>query len=112
MSRLLSFVIQRSDMPDPSTLQVGDKIRVVAVPKGDFWALASGSTYLEKTVLVLEWMVGKEYTIAWIDEDGKPWVDVDYPDPECTEHSMAIMDCESWILLQAEPGAAPDRSGR
>lgn len=84
-------------MPDPAQLKVGDRIQIVAVPKGDLWALESGSDYLEETVRVLKWMVGKQFEVAWIDEDGKPWVDVaDYPDPEGGEHSMAIMDEESW----------------
>ena len=100
-----------SDMPEPYTLRVGDRIRIVAVPKGDLWALASGATYLEKTVRMLEWMVGKEYTIAWIDDDGKPWVDVEYPDSEGAEHSMAIMDSESWVHIRAEPSAAADGGG-
>jgi hypothetical protein len=95
-------------MPEPYTLRVGDRIRIVAVPKGDLWALESGATYLEQTVRVLEWMVGKEYTIAWIDADGKPWVEVDYPDPEGGEHSMAIIDTESWVHVRAEPSAAAD----
>ncbi|MCE9548345.1 MAG: hypothetical protein K8T25_22965 [Planctomycetia bacterium] len=86
-------------MPDPSTLRVGDKIRVVAVPEGDLWALESGSDYLEDTVYVLKWMVGKEYAISWIDDYGKPWVRTDYPDPEGAEHSMAIMDSDSWVLV-------------
>ena len=92
-----------SDKPGPFALRVGDRIRIVAVPKGDLWALESGATYLEETVRVLKWMVGKEYTIAWIDDDGKPWVDVEYPDPEGAEHSMAIMDSESWVHIRAEP---------
>ncbi|MCK6472243.1 MAG: hypothetical protein L6R28_10895 [Planctomycetes bacterium] len=86
-------------MPDPAQLKVGDRIHIVAVPKGDLWALESGSDYLEETVRVLKWMVGKEFVIDWIDPDGKPWVVVDYPDPEGGEHSMAIMDKESWELV-------------
>jgi hypothetical protein len=88
-------------MPDPSTLRVGDRIQVVGVPKGDVQALASGSTYLEETVRVLEWMVGKEFTISMVDEYGKPWVEVDYPDPRGGEHTMAITDSESWVHLRA-----------
>ena len=84
-------------MPDPSTLKTGDSIRVVSVPKNDLLALASGSTYLETTVRVLEWMVDKEFVISWIDEGGLPWVELDYPDPEGGEHAMAIMDSESWV---------------
>jgi hypothetical protein len=89
-------------MPDPKLLRVGDRIRIVAVPEADLWALESGSDYLETTVQVLKWMVGKEYAVAWIDADGKPWVDVlDYPDPEDAEHSMAIMDTKSWVQISS-----------
>lgn len=82
----------------------------MAVPKADLWALESGSNHLEPTVRVLRWMVGKEYTVAWIDADGKPWVDVlDYPDPDGGEHSIAIMDgdTKSWVRAESDDKMKP-----
>ena len=87
-------------MPDPSTLRVGDRIRIVGVPKGDLEQLATDPSHLW-TVRVLEWMVGREFVIEWVDEY-HPWVHVvGYPDPEGPghEHTMAIMDSKSWELL-------------
>src|SRR5262249_43157864 len=86
--------VRPNTVPDPSALSVGDRIRIIAVPRDDMLAFESGSTYLENTVRVLQWMVGKEFTISWIDDDGKPWVQVGYPDPEGGEHAMAILDSE------------------
>ncbi len=83
-------------MPDPSSLRPGDRVRIVSVPGADLQALASGATHLEGTVRVLQWMVGREYAVAWIDEDGKPWLVVDYPDPEGGQHSVALTDALSW----------------
>jgi hypothetical protein len=85
-------------MPDPATLKIGDKIRNVSVPKGDLQALVSGSTDLDETVRVLKWMVGKEFVIWMVDEYGKPWVEVKYLDSE--EHTMAIMEAESWVHVR------------
>jgi len=85
-------------MSDRAKLRVGDKIRIVAVPKDDLAALEPGSTYLKETVSVLKWMVGKEFNVDSIDEYGNPWVYVaGYPDPEGGEHFMAIFDSESWV---------------
>lgn len=87
-------------MPDPAQLKVGDRIHIVAVPKGDLRALEEGSKYLEETVRVLKWMVGREFVISRIDAGGLPWVDVDYPDPDGAEHFMAIADAESWERVE------------
>ena len=86
-------------MPDPKSLRIGDRIRVLSVPKRDLQDLEAGQTHLRDTVEVLTWMVGKEYEISMIDEYGHPWVEIhDFPS-ENAEHSMAILDTESWILL-------------
>lgn len=61
-------------MPDPKTLAVGDRIRIVAVPKGDREAAAAGLEYARETVEILEWMVGREYEIWMVDEYGHAWV--------------------------------------
>ena len=88
-------------MPDPATLKVGDKVRIVAVPKGDLELFESGQTYLEEVVQVLKWMVGKEFVVEFIDADGKPWLDVaGYPCPQGAEHTMALMDSESWERVE------------
>jgi hypothetical protein len=87
-------------MPNPKTLKLGDKIRIVSVPKKDLDALASGSAYLEETVQVLKWMIGKEFTIWQVDEFGNPWIEViGYPDPDGAEHTMAIFDSDSWVKI-------------
>lgn len=44
-------------------------------------------------------MIGKEFTVSWIDADGKPWVEVDYPDSSGAQHSVAIMDQKSWLKV-------------
>ena len=86
-------------MPDPAQLSVGDKIRIVAVPDRDLQDYRQGARHLKETIQVLKWMVGKEFHIWMIDEYGIPWVKVDYPDKNDAEHSMALMDTESWISV-------------
>ena len=82
-------------MPDPKTLVVGDTVRIVAVPEGDREAAAAGLAYARETVEVLEWMVGRAYEVWMVDEYGHPWVIVH--DFRSGEHSIAIMDRDSWM---------------
>ena len=95
-------------MPDPKTLKVGDRIRIVGIPEGDrivfeqrnadYMWLGKGP-YICETTQVLEWMVGKEFKVEFIDDLGRPWVDVEgYPDSDGGQHSMAIFDKDSWVL--------------
>ncbi len=63
-------------------------------------SLERAQIILAETVCVLKWMVGKKFCIEWIDEGGKPWVMVDFPNSEGAQHSMAIMDSESWELAE------------
>ncbi len=91
-------------MPDPRSLKVGDRVRIIAVPAADLQAFASGAEYLRATVEVLRWMVGREFVVTVVDaEYSKPWIEVaGYPSPDGSSHSMAIADHDSWRLI--EPG--------
>lgn len=86
-------------MPNPNTLKIGDRICIICIPENDLQAFESGSSYLLETINVLKWMIGKEFTVSWIDADGKPWVEVDYPDSSGAQHSVAIMDQKSWLKV-------------
>lgn len=87
-------------MPDPKELCVGDRIRIVDIPGGDIDAFETGSEYLADTIRVLQWMVGKSFVIAEVDEYHKAWFRVPTPTDggDVEEHYVAIMegDMDSW----------------
>ncbi len=90
-------------MPDRTKLKVGDEIILNAVPAADLMQreheMADRTEDAGWTADTIERILAQDpvVTIDRIDEFGIPWFDyvlTDKDDPE--EHSLAIMDDESW----------------
>lgn len=91
-------------MPDRSTLKIGDRIRVIAIPAADLrqrdderrrGLIDAGWTADAIQLIISARLV---VTITHLDEYGIPWFDCDlrpFGDPS-TMHSIAIMDDDSW----------------
>jgi len=94
-------------MPDRSRLRVGDRIRIVGVPDGDGRQrgreLAAKFPYAGWTADTLERLVRSNQVVVIdvIDDFGQAWFDFKVPsaDGSLEEHSIAVMDDESWELV-------------
>jgi hypothetical protein len=88
--------MRTNPMPDPKTLKVGDKVRVIAVPASDLREYER-SGYGADVIKVLKWMVGKTFKIVTVDEY-HPWIDYEMPveNGKVQEGIMALMDADSW----------------
>ncbi len=95
-------------MPDPTTLKVGDRIRLLAVPEGDLKQrereIAEGE--LDDpgwTADTIERIIAQDavVTIERIDEYDLPWFDYQLRRDHgmVEEHTIAIVDDESWELV-------------
>ena len=90
-------------MPDPTTLKIGDRIRILRVPQNRFrqrdrelaekiempgWTADSIERIIEQTPVV---------SISRIDEDGCVWHDgsIIGPDGQEEEHSLIVSD-DTW----------------
>ncbi len=85
-------------MPNPKGLKKGDRIRILSNPMEGVVTSKPENEHLLETYQVLEWMVGREFVVDYVDAD-HPWVLVEeYPDPnhQDPEHTIAIMDDDSW----------------
>ncbi len=90
-------------MPDRSKLEVGDKIRLLAVPAADLAQrdreIARGLPLAGWTADTIERILAQDpvVVIDHIDEYGLPWFEYLLDDDEGhEEHSMAIMEDDSW----------------
>jgi hypothetical protein len=91
-------------MPDRSRLKVGDRIRLLYVPKGDREQRErerrEGLADAGYTADTIERILAQDplVTISWIDEYGYPWFEyhLRMADGAQEHHSLAIMDDESW----------------
>jgi hypothetical protein len=91
-------------LPDRTKLRVGDKIRLLTVPQGD---LEQREREIHEnradpgwTANTIERIIAQcpVVSIDRIDDDSGPWFDVDIENEggEVEEHSLAIMDDDSW----------------
>lgn len=95
-------------MPDRSKLRVGDRIRLRAVPAGDIAQRdrekREGLDDAGWTADTIERILAAQpvVTISSIDEYGSPWFEVELPTEQggIEQHSIAIMDDQSWEHLQ------------
>jgi hypothetical protein len=93
-------------MPDRTLLKVGDRIRLLRVPKLDLEQrereVREGLEDAGWTADTIERMIAQDpvVTISSIDEHGLPWFEYELrrQNGEVEHHSMAIMDDESWCL--------------
>ena len=90
-------------MPDRTKLNVGDRIRLLAVPQCDLEQrereLSDGAELAGWTADTLERIIASkpEVMIDRIDEFGGAWFEVELPGSEGLEyHSLTILDDESW----------------
>jgi hypothetical protein len=94
-------------MPDRTTLNIGDRIRLHFVPTQDLEQRErerrKGTECPGWTADTIERILLQDpvVTISSIDEHGYPWFDYDLrmPDGRVEHHSLAIMDNESWVQL-------------
>lgn len=93
-------------MPDPKTLKIGDRIRILSVPQNDLqqrerelaentempgWTADSIERIIEQSPVV---------SISRIDEYGCVWYDVAIigPDGQEEEHSLIVYEDGTWEL--------------
>jgi len=92
------------NMPDRSQLRPGDRIRLLAVPKADLLQreqeIRDAAPYAGWTADTIERILAQDpvVVIARVDEYGQPWFDYDLETESgaIEEHTIAIMDDESW----------------
>ena len=89
-------------MPDPKTLQIGDRIRYVHRP--DEWS-EPGYTVHEESVAFMDALIarGRSVRIAEIDEHGTPWFEARLRDPdgELEYHSWGVLERTGWRHVRA-----------
>ncbi|MBU0618244.1 MAG: hypothetical protein KKI02_11040 [Planctomycetes bacterium] len=91
-------------MPDPTTLKVGDRIRILAVPEGDLRqherGIREGAEDAGCTADTIERIIRQDpiVTISRIDEYGSPWFyyELRCEDGTVEQHTLAIVDEKSW----------------
>ena len=91
-------------MPDRTTLKIGDRIRLLRVPAHDSEQrkreLREGVEDAGWTADTIEKIIRQDpiVTIDRIDECGQPWFNYNLvrQDGGVHEHTLAIMDNESW----------------
>jgi hypothetical protein len=109
---LRSFSYRLPAMPDRKLLKVGDLIRVIAIPPFDlaqmYDGLAKGMPDPGFTVRVIQHLkdTRKIRRVVSVDEYGNAWIEVKLRNKKhqsMEEHSLAIMDDESWeiVMLKA-----------
>ncbi|MCB0707377.1 MAG: hypothetical protein KDC34_18800 [Saprospiraceae bacterium] len=93
-------------MPDRTKLKTGDKIRLLRVPDGDIAQrereIAQGITNPGWTANTIELIISQNpiVEIYDIDEFGQPWFTAEIlVDGEAENHSMSLVDDESWELV-------------
>jgi len=88
-------------MPDPRTLQIGDRVRFVHLP--DEWKAPGQSVHAE-SVRFIEALIarGRSSRIAGIDDHGIPWFDARVPRDDGTmeHHSWGITESSGWRLVR------------
>ena len=93
-------------MPDPKTLRVGDRIRILRVPESDLRQreneIATGSEMAGWTAGSIERIIAQSpvVRISQIDDDGCVWYDASIVGPDGTEeeHYLIVYDDDSWEL--------------
>jgi hypothetical protein len=91
-------------LPNPNTLRVGDRIRILRVPEGDLRQreneLASGSEMAGWTADSIERIIAQTpiVQIYRIDDDGCVWYESTIIGPEGREeeHSLIVYDDDTW----------------
>jgi hypothetical protein len=94
-------------MPDRTKLQIGDRLRVLAVPTADLQQrereIFARSEDAGSTANAIERIIKERplVEIARVDEYGSAWFDVELRDEtgNVEYHSLAIMDDDSWEKL-------------
>ena len=94
-------------MPDPKTLKVGDKIRLLCVPEGDRLYRAEQMSldkkYRTDTADVIEKIIAEDpiVAVAFFDESGTPWYSREMKDEEgrTVWQSLAIYNDETWEIV-------------
>ena len=96
-------------MPDPSTLKVGDRIRILSVPTADAVDAAAkmrrADPFAQWTMRILQRLADRKdiVRIDTIDEYGQPWFSYHFRNKRGAweYHSLAIMEPDSWELIPA-----------
>jgi len=91
-------------MPNPSTLQVGDRIRILRVPASDLRQreseIASGAEMAGWTADSIERVIAQTpiVQVSHIDEYGCVWYETTIIGPDGTEehHSLIVYDDDTW----------------
>ena len=91
-------------MPDPKTLRIGDRIRILRVPQNDLQQrereLAEKTEIAGWTADSIERIITQTpvVSISRIDEDGCVWYDASIigPDGQEEEHSLIVYDDDTW----------------
>ena len=91
-------------MPGHKRLKVGDRIRLLAVPKADLEQrtreLREGIEAAGHTADTLERIIAQDpvVTVNFVDEYGLPWFEYELKldSGELEYHSIAVMDDDSW----------------
>ncbi|EMI40833.1 hypothetical protein [Rhodopirellula sp. SWK7] len=93
-------------MPDRTTLCVGDRIRLLAVPACDLAQrereIAAGNVNPNATATVIERIIANDpiVTIERVDKFGAAWFEVEFAEADGIHyHSLTILDDESWERL-------------
>jgi len=87
-------------MPDPKSLNVGDRIRFVSLP--DEWQ-APGYTVLDEDVEFMKTLIarGRPSRVYEIDEYGTPWIAARiHVDGQSEDHYWGIFERTGWRLVR------------
>lgn len=87
-------------MPDPKSLQVGDRVRFVSLP--DEWA-RRGYTVHGESIEFMKQMIKRSWParVYQIDEHGYPWIAARIRENgQYHHHTWAIMEFTGWRLVQ------------
>jgi hypothetical protein len=99
-------------MPDPKTLAIGDRIRILRVPDADLrqreQELATGSELAGWTADTIERIIAQTpvVTIWQVDEDGCVWYEATIIGPRGTqeEHSLILYNDDTWEKVDEASG--------
>ena len=104
-------------MPDRKSLQLGNRIRIIAVPTLDMTAMAEamrrGDPLAQWTTRILQRLADRHHIVRIdeIDEYGTPWFPYSFKNKSNTweRHHFAVMEDDSWTLVDQQhfsnPGA-------
>ena len=94
-------------MPDPKTLKLGERIRILRVPNSDLRQraseLATGAEAPGWTADSIERIITQTpiVSISQIDADGCVWYEATVIGPDGTEeHSLIVYDDDTWELFE------------